>query len=178
MKSVNSEENKSISGTSESERLNFNFKLKSYKYQIMPKRNYNLRHSQNSQEKLISTNLFEIKFIDEYHKFTLFSSEILPEIALDNFSLRRQIYTKITLPSSFKKFFWAWNNLYAFIVEDERKNNNYNNIEITEEINIKIYNKNELLRPKTNRNCKGVYNNASFTQRQKIYKAKSTERKK
>ena len=140
MKSVNSEENKSSSGTSESERLNFNFKLKSYKYPIMPKRNYNLRHSQNSQEKLISTNLFEIKFIDEYHKFTLFSSEILPEIALDNFSLRRQIYTNITLPSSFKKFFWAGNNLYAFIVEDEHKNDNNNNIEITEEINNIKYN--------------------------------------
>ena len=42
----------------------------------------------------------------------------------------------------------------------------------------KIYNKKELFRPKTNRNYKGVYNNTSFTQRQKIYKAKSTERKK
>ena len=42
----------------------------------------------------------------------------------------------------------------------------------------KIYNKKELFRPKTNQNYKGVYNNASFTQRQKIYKAKSTERKK
>ena len=140
MISVKSEENKSSSGTSESERLNFNFKLRSYKYPIMPKRNYDLRHSQNSQEKSISTNLFEIKFIDEYHKFTLFSSEILPEIALDNFSLRRQIYTNITLPSSFKKFFWAGNNLYAFIAQDEGKNDNYNNIEIAEEINNIKYN--------------------------------------
>lgn len=140
MKSINSEENKSSSGTSESERLNFNFKLRSYKYPIMPKRNYELRNPQNFEEKLIATNLFEIKFIDEYHKFSLFSSEILPEIALDNFTLRRQIYSNITLPSSFKKFFWAGNNLYAFIVEDEGKNDNYNSIELTEEINNITYN--------------------------------------
>ena len=137
MKSVNSEENKSSSGTSESERITFNLNLKKYKYPIIPKRNYDLRHSQNSQEKLITTNLFEIKFIDQYHKFTLFSSKILPEIALDNFILRRQIYSNITLPPSFKKFFWAGDNLYAFIVEDEGKNDN---IELTEEINNITYN--------------------------------------
>ena len=41
-----------------------------------------------------------------------------------------------------------------------------------------IYNKDELFKPKTNTYYKGLYNDKSFTQRQKIYKAKSTERKK
>ena len=54
----------------------------------------------------------------------------------------------------------------------------YNQKSTTKNLEEKIYNKKELFRPKTNHNYKGVYNNASFTQRQKIYKAKSTERKK
>jgi len=54
----------------------------------------------------------------------------------------------------------------------------YSQKSTNKELEDKIYNKKELFRPKTNQNYKGVYNNASFTQRQKIYKAKSTERKK
>ena len=54
----------------------------------------------------------------------------------------------------------------------------YNQKSSTKDLEDKIYNKKELFRPKTNHNYKGVYNNASFTQRQKMYKAKSTERKK
>ena len=45
---MNSEENKSSSGTSESERLNFKLKLSSYIYPLMPKKNKDLRIAQNN----------------------------------------------------------------------------------------------------------------------------------
>ena len=54
----------------------------------------------------------------------------------------------------------------------------YSQKSTNKDLENRIYNKKELFRPKTNHNYKGVYNNASFSQRQKIYKAKSTERKK
>ena len=136
---MNSEENKSISGTSESERQNFRQKLNSFIYPPMPKKNYNLRQGQYNQNNIsIITNLFEIKFVDEFHKFTLYNVEILPEIALDNFSLKRQIYSNIKLPNDFKKIFWAGNNLYTIIKEEN--NHNYNFIEIKAEINKNEYN--------------------------------------
>ena len=50
-----------------------------------------------------------------------------------------------------------------------------NNLQLLEN---KIYNKDELFKPKTNSNYKGLYNNKPFSQRQVIYKAKSAERKK
>ena len=50
-----------------------------------------------------------------------------------------------------------------------------NNLKLLEN---KIYNKDELFKPKTNSNYKGLYNNKPFSQRQVIYKAKSAERKK
>jgi hypothetical protein len=43
MNSIQSDENNSNSGTSESERQNFREKLRSYKYENMPKRDYNYR---------------------------------------------------------------------------------------------------------------------------------------
>ena len=132
------DENRSSSGTSDSEKQNFRLKLSSFVYPLMPKRNSNLRLQQQNNLK-ISTNLFELKLIDEVHKFTLFSIEILPEIANDNYPLRRQIYNVIEtyLPKSFKKSFFAGNNLYSFILDENAKN--YKEKEINEEINKTKY---------------------------------------
>ena len=139
---MNSEENKSSSGTSESERLNFKLKLSSYKYPLMPKKNKDLRIAKNNNV-LITTNLYELILIDESHKFTLYNVDILPEIAKDNFPLKRLIHESIgpKLPSSFKKLIWAGDNLYALITEE--RNQDYSKIELYEEIkdikyNIKI----------------------------------------
>ena len=136
MNSSPSEEIKSNSGTSESEKQLFKQKLSSFNYPIMPKRDNALRKNENNGNIIISTNMFEIKLVDDFHKFTLFSVEIYPEIAEDNSSLIRQIYFNIVipkLPKNFKKVFWAGLNLYTFITEEE--NNNYNKIEIKEELN-------------------------------------------
>ena len=138
MKSVDSEEIKSSSGTSESERQNFKLKLLAYQYPPMPQRDINLRQQQNQKKIKIITNLFEIKLIDEYHKFALYSVDIMPEISADNFSLRRQIYNNLDMPKCFKKFFWAGNNFYSLINED--KEQDYSNIEKDEEVNGVIYN--------------------------------------
>ena len=137
MNSVSSEENKSSSGTSESERNQINQKIKSFQYPPMPKRDYELRSMKNQKINLI-TNLFEIKLIDENHRFALFNVEILPEISFDNYTLRRQVYASATLPKSFKKFFWAGNNLYI-LMNGEKDNNSTDKdieeIEISEEVN-------------------------------------------
>ena len=125
-----SDENKSSSGTSESEIRIFREKLSSFQYPLMPKRDETLRIGQNLK---IVTNLFEIKFNDDIHKFTLFNVIISPEIAADNRSLMRKIYFNATLPKSFEKTFFSGNTLYAIIVEKEKED--CNNIEITEELN-------------------------------------------
>ena len=142
MNSANSEDNKSSSGTSESERLNLNQKIKSFEYPAMPKRDYNLRSGSHNRGKIkISTNLYPIKLIDNLHKFILFNVVSSPEIADDNFPLRRQIYFNIepNLPKCFKKYFWAGKNFFA-LINEEKINNEYNNIEINEEINGIRYN--------------------------------------
>jgi len=151
---MNSEENKSSSGTSESERLNFKLKLSSYIYPLMPKKNKDLRIAQNNNV-LITTNLYELILIDETHKFTLYNVEILPEIAKDNFPLKRLIHETIgpKLPSSFKRFFWAGDNLYALITEE--RSQDYSKIEMNEEIknikyNIKIKKLKEITLKKVN----------------------------
>ena len=133
-----SEDYKSNSGTSESERQNFRQKLNSFIYPSMPTRNYTLRHHQNHNNILITTNLFEIKFIDLIHKFSLYTIEILPEVASDNYSLKRQIYANIKLPNDLKKTFWAGDNLYAIIAEEKSKD--YEKYIIKEEINKTNYN--------------------------------------
>ena len=138
--SPHSDENKSDSMTSDSERQIFNQRVKTFQYSKMPKRNYDYRAQQNSQNKVeITTNLFEIILIDEFHKFTLFNTDIYPEIAVDNSTLLKEIYLNIiltNLPKSFKKIFWAGKNLYTFITED---NNNYDKIEINEEYKKEKY---------------------------------------
>ena len=134
-----SEENKSSSGTSESEKYRFNKKLSAFQYSIMPKKNFEYRKNEQREKITITSNLFEIKLIDTFHKFSLFSIEILPEIAEDNYSLRKQIYTNIVLPNlpkSFKKIFWAGKNLFTFIKDEKEKDQN---IIINEKLNNTEY---------------------------------------
>ena len=139
MFSNSSEEVKSSSGTSESDRQIIRKKLNSFQYPSMPLKDYNLRKRESFQRnRLITTNLYEIKFVDEFHKFALYKVEILPEIAEDNYTLKKQIYSNIELPKSFKKSFWAGNNLYTLITEE--KGQNYDIIKISEEINKIKYN--------------------------------------
>ena len=77
---------KSNTNTSDSERQYMRKKLSNFKYPTMPKTNNNLRNE--SIEKIrIATNLFELHFIDHYHKLTLFNIEILTMIDKDNFLL-------------------------------------------------------------------------------------------
>lgn len=59
-----SEEVKSNSGTSESERENLRQKLSSYKYETMPKRDNKYRQQKQENSKItITTNLFEINLL-------------------------------------------------------------------------------------------------------------------
>ena len=147
MNSIQSDENNSNSGTSESERQNFREKLRSYKYENMPKRDYNYRLQHQKKDNItITTNLFEIKLIDNYHKFTLFSINILPEIAEDNFVLLRKVFFDIVypnLPKSFKKNILSGRNLFSFITEGNGENKDrdidYQNIEISGELNNSKY---------------------------------------
>ena len=135
MQSSQSEENKSNSGTSESERINFRQKLMAFHYPNMPKRDIHFRQNQSNNKIVkIITNLFEVNIKDKFHKFTLFSVDISPPIADDNFTILRKIYTSIVLPKmpkSFKKIIWAGRNLFTFITEE--KFTIYNVIEINEE---------------------------------------------
>ena len=123
MSSLNSEENKSSSMTSESEIRAFRQKIRDFKYSTMPKLNQEIRKYDRIGNFIISTNLFELKFTYDYFKFNLFSIDILPEIAEDNFPLLRIIYTKIDayLPKCFKKTFWSGKNFYAIIEEKEKQ---------------------------------------------------------
>ena len=105
---MKSEENKSSSGgTSESERLNFKKKLSSFAYPSMPKKNEELRISLHNNV-IITTNLYELIYVDESHKFTLYNLSIFPEIPAKIYLLKRLIFEKISpkLSSSFKNFFW------------------------------------------------------------------------
>ena len=104
----------------------------------MPKRDYEFRQKfQNYKNFTITTNLFQIKFIDEFHKFALFSLVILPEIAKDNSSLLRKVFSDIVLPQlpkSFKKNILSGQNLYSFIAENENKDINDRILEIVGEV--------------------------------------------
>ena len=141
MQSSQSEDNKSNSGTTESEKINFREQLKKFQYPNMPKRDNKYRQDlpKNKIVKLI-TNLFEVNLKDQFHKFTLFSVEISPTVAEDNSTLLRKIYTAIVLPKlpkSFKKVIWAGRNLFTFISEE--KFTIYDVIEINEELDETKY---------------------------------------
>ena len=132
---------KSNTNTSDSERQYMRKKLSNFKYPTMPKTNNFLRN-ESIKKIRIATNLFELNFIDHYHKLTLFNIEILPMIDKDNFLLRRQVnnYIESSLPKTFKKTFFAGNILLTFINEDKTENNEIELIEIKEEINNMPYN--------------------------------------
>ena len=109
MSSKSSDENKSSSMTSETELQLFRQKLREFKYPSMPKRNPELRKENQINNLIITTNLFELKFRNNNYRFTLYSVDILPEVADDNNPLRRIIYSKIELclPKCFKKLFYT-----------------------------------------------------------------------
>ena len=135
-KSAKSEVNKSNSISSDSERQYIRKRLSSFVYPTMPENNKEIRNLGIQKIKIL-TNLYELKFIDEYHKLSLFNIEILPSIAEDNFLLKRQInnYIETLLPKSFKKSFFSGSILLTIIKEDKNENINYDNIEYNEEIN-------------------------------------------
>ena len=141
MTSTHSEDNKSKtnSNTSDSERQLIRKKISTFVYPAMPENNENLRKESN-QKLRIATNLYELKFIDEYHKLTLFNIVILPKIDEDNFLLKRQInnYIELSLPKTFKKSFFGGNILLTFITDN--KNENYDIIEYNEKVNDIEYN--------------------------------------
>ena len=98
--------------------------MRSYVYPLLPKRNNNLR---NEPQVSIISNLFPIEYIDSIHKLYLYSIEILPTIADDNFPLKRVIYQKIEslLPEEFKKVVFAGNNLYVCVANYKQRDLSY-----------------------------------------------------
>ena len=123
MSSKSSDENKSSSMTSETELQLFRQKLREFKYPSMPKRNPELRKENQINNLIITTNLFELKFRNNNYRFTLYSVDILPEVADDNNPLRRIIYSKIELglPKCFKKVFFTGKNFYCIIDQTEKE---------------------------------------------------------
>ena len=130
MSSNYSEEKNSSSITSESEYRLFKQKIREYVHPSRPKKNPQTRKIDRKYDLPITTNLFELKFKSDNFKFILFSIDILPEIADDNYSLLRIIYSKINafLPPCFKKVVWAGKNCFAII--DERNQKDYENFQI------------------------------------------------
>ena len=106
---------------SDAERKAFINEMNNYDYPATPKKNGNLRNETQVQ---IISNLFPIEYVDSIHKMFLYSIEILPTIADDNYPLKRVIYQRIEsqLPPEFKKVIFAGNNLYACITNSSNKN--------------------------------------------------------
>lgn len=116
--------------TSESAILQFKKKIREYKLPSRPKINQQKRNIDRKVDLPITTNLFELKFKSDNFKFVLFSIEVLPEIADDNYTLLKILYSKISafLPPCFKKVFWAGKNCFAII--DEKNKKDYENFQI------------------------------------------------
>ena len=90
----------------DAERKAFINEMNNYDYPATPKKNGNLRNETQVQ---IISNLFPIEYVDSIHKMFLYSIEILPTIADDNYPLKRVIYQRIEsqLPPEFKKVIFA-----------------------------------------------------------------------
>ena len=131
MSSHYSDEKNSSSMTSESDFRLFKQKVREFVHPTRPKINPQTRKMDRKFDLPITTNLFELKFKSDNFKFILFSIEILPEIADDNYSLRRTIYSKINafLPPCFKKVVWAGKN--CFVIIDDNYKKDYENFQIT-----------------------------------------------
>ena len=121
------------------ERKAFLNEANNYDYPSTPKKNENLRNETQVQ---IISNLFPIEYVDSIHKMFLYSIEILPTIADDNYPLKRVIYQRIEsqLPPEFKKVIFAGNNLYACITNSSNKDLSVIEFSITikEEYSLKL----------------------------------------
>ena len=139
MSSLCSDEKNSSSMTSESELLQFKKKVREFIHPSRPKINRQIRNIDRKFDLPITTNLFQLKFKSDNFKFILFSIEILPEIADDNYTLLRNIYSKINafLPPCFKKVVWAGKNCLAII--DEKNKKDYENFQIEIELKDEKY---------------------------------------
>ena len=140
MSSHYSDEKNSSSMTSESDFRLFKQKVREFVHPTRPKINPQTRKMDRKFDLPITTNLFELKFKSDNFKFVLFSIEVLPEIADDNYTLLRSIYSKIgaLLPPCFKKVVWAGKNCFAII--DEKNKKDYENFEIEIEVKGEKYN--------------------------------------
>jgi hypothetical protein len=123
----------------DAERKAFLNEANNYDYPSTPKKNENLRNETQVQ---IISNLFPIEYVDSIHKMFLYSIEILPTIADDNYPLKRVIYQRIEsqLPPEFKKVIFAGNNLYACITNSSHKDLSVIEFSITikEEYSLKL----------------------------------------
>ena len=140
MSSHCSDEKNSSSMTSESALIQFRKNVREYKLPSRPKINPQKRNIDRKKDLPITANLFQLKFKSDNFKFVLFSIEVLPEIADDNYTLLRTIYSKIgaLLPPCFKKVVWAGKNCFAII--DEKNKKDYENFEIEIEVKGEKYN--------------------------------------
>ena len=140
MSSHCSDEKNSSSMTSESALIQFRKNVREYKLPSRPKINPQKRNIDRKKDLPITANLFQLKFKSDNFKFVLFSIEVLPEIADDNYTLLRSIYSKIgaLLPPCFKKVVWAGKNCFAII--DEKNKKDYENFEIEIEVKGEKYN--------------------------------------
>ena len=84
--------NTEVNDMNDKERKAFLEEVKNFDYPSTPKKNMNLRNDNQVQ---IISNLFPIEYIDPLHKMFLYSIEILPTIADDNFPLKRIISQRI-----------------------------------------------------------------------------------
>ena len=131
--------NTEVNDMNDKERKAFLEEVKNFDYPSTPKKNMNLRNDNQVQ---IISNLFPIEYIDPLHKMFLYSIEILPTIADDNFPLKRIISQRIEsqLPEEFKKIIFAGNNLYACVTNSNQKNLSVIELFVTvkEEYTIKL----------------------------------------
>ena len=123
------EKSESNSITDESEKLELRQKVKNFIYPSIPHRNDSLRSRDHIVP--IATNLFSINFTDKRRKLFIYNMSILPELANDNESLKRQIRNNFSplLPKSMKKIVFFGNNLICF-VDDLDKSHDCINLEV------------------------------------------------
>ena len=108
MTSLNSDDIKSISNTTDSDIQARRQKVRNFIYPVMPNRKPQLYDKYDKIIK-ISTNLYELQFQDNFHNLTLFKIEVEPPLIEEsNYFLKRQIYNYIetNFPAYFKKKFF------------------------------------------------------------------------
>ena len=142
MTSLNSDDIKSISNTTDSDIQARRQKVRNFIYPVMPNRKPQLYDKYDKIIK-IATNLYELQFQDNFHNLTLFKIEVEPPLIEEsNYFLKRQIYNYIetNFPAYFKKNFFGGNTLFSFIYcGDENNKNSYEKIQFKEKIKEKEY---------------------------------------